>query len=198
MKPRATRSFIVIAAIALFAAALAFSAAPALFAADGESVIETAEPVEKTSCAPCHLDLGDVDVPGLVFGHGNHLLVSCDACHSRMPHRGDNNTEHVPMEVCFACHGISHGDQGELATSECEDCHTPSFQLRPKSHSADWAKTPHAEASASSGVNSCMMCHDAGPDCDACHAKEAPDVAKMPPVYHTVVTPLPKGPNVQI
>ncbi len=87
---------------------------------------------------------------------------------------------------------------GELATSRCEDCHTPSFRLRPRSHTRDWAKAPHAQVTRDSGVNPCMMCHDAVPDCDACHAKAAPDVPKMPPVYHPVVTPRPKGPSVTI
>ncbi len=159
-----------VAATLIFAAAWSVTAATAAAVAapaaaggpDGAGpgpVIDTAAPIDKTSCAPCHLDLGAVDVPGLIFSHGNHLLVSCDACHSRMPHRGGNATERVPMEVCFACHGVNHGEMGELATSRCEDCHTPAFRLRPRSHARDWAKTPHAEVSRASGVNSCMMCH---------------------------------------
>ena len=63
--------------------------------------IDTAAPVDPTQCAPCHLDLGKVNEPGLVFSHGNHLMVSCDGCHSRMPHRS-GVTESVPMETCFA------------------------------------------------------------------------------------------------
>jgi len=162
-----------------------------------QPVIDTAAPIQPTQCAPCHYDLGSVDVPGLMFSHGNHLLVSCDACHSRMPHRG-GETERIPMEVCFACHGIQHGPQGELATGNCEDCHTKSFELRPANHGEDWAEKPHVDVSNATGVNDCMMCHDAPKDCDECHAEKAPDVGPMPDAYHSIVYPRPKGPSVKI
>ncbi|PKQ15034.1 MAG: hypothetical protein CVT67_11220 [Actinobacteria bacterium HGW-Actinobacteria-7] len=162
-----------------------------------EPVLDTAAAIDQSQCLPCHIDLGKISVPGLVFSHGNHLMVSCDGCHSRQPHR-DGYTEHVPMEVCFACHGVSHGDLGELATSKCKDCHTPSFVLRPKDHSKAWASKPHALASAKQGVNGCMMCHRAPKDCDECHAKEAPTVGKMPDGYQTVIQDRPKGPSIKV
>ncbi len=166
-------------------------------AASEQPTIDTAAPIDPTQCAPCHLDLGAVQEPGLVFSHGNHLLVSCDGCHARMPHR-DGNTEKVPMEVCFACHGVQHGPQGELASSKCRDCHTKSFELRPKSHTSDWKKKPHADSANSGGVNSCMMCHDAPKDCDECHKAQGVDVPKMPDVYHPMVAERPKGPSIKI
>jgi hypothetical protein len=186
-------------AAALVVATLLIAMSPSWSGATtGEQVIDTAAPVNSTSCAPCHLDLGDVSVPGLIFGHGNHLLISCDGCHSRMPHRGGNDVERVPMEVCFACHGINHGDQGELATSECRDCHTPSFELRPGSHGTAWKGEPHAKAVDASGVNGCMMCHRDPAQCNDCHAAEAPEVRQFEAVYHSIVTPRPKGPSVLI
>ncbi len=160
-------------------------------------VIDTAAPIEPTQCAPCHLDLGNVTQPGLIFSHGNHMLVSCDGCHARMPHRG-SGTETVPMEVCFTCHGIAHGPQGELASSECRDCHTKSFVLRPKTHTEDWKAKPHADKANKTGVNDCMMCHDAPKDCDECHEKENVDVGKMPDAYHSLVQPRDKGPSVKV
>ena len=60
-----------------------------------------------------------------MFNHGNHMLYSCDTCHDRFPHRPNGGSDKVPMETCFACHGVQHGPQGELATGKCEDCHTP-------------------------------------------------------------------------
>lgn len=186
--------------VAAIVFAAAFLLAPAGFGQSDvgtEPVIDTAATVEKSQCVPCHLDLGNVDEPGLIFNHGNHLLVSCDGCHSRMPHRA-GATEKVPMEVCFACHGVQHGPQGELATGACADCHTPSFRLRPKTHASNWAKKPHAKAADASGVNGCMMCHDAPKDCDECHTKEGVDVGPMPAVYHTMIQPRPKGPSVKM
>jgi len=184
-----------VAAIVL-AAAFLLASAPFGDAAE-EPVIDTAAPIDPKQCAPCHLDLATVEVPGLKFNHGNHLLVSCDACHSRMPHR-EGSTERVPMEVCFACHGVQHGPQGELATGKCEDCHTKSFDRRPDSHTDDWAQVPHADAGRSQGVNTCMMCHSAPKDCDPCHADKAPEVPKMPDAYHSMIQPRPKGPSVKV
>ncbi len=184
-------------AVIIFTAAFLLAAAGVGDAASNEPVIDTAKPIDPSQCAPCHYDLGSVDQPGLIFNHGNHLLVSCDGCHSRMPHR-EGGTETVPMEVCFACHGIQHGPQGELASGECEDCHTKSFTLRPKNHVQDWKATPHAKAANAKGVNGCMMCHDAPKDCDECHVKENVDVDKMPAVYHSMIKPRDKGPSIKI
>lgn len=198
MKSRTTQKVTLwgVAAI-LLAAAFLFATAPLWSGAADEPFIDTAAPIQPEQCAPCHLDISDVDVEGLIFSHGNHLLVACEGCHSRMPHRSDV-TERVPMETCFACHGVNHGVQGELASGECADCHTKPADLRPVSHGLTWAKEPHAEVAAESGVNRCMMCHEAMRDCDTCHAKEAPEVGPMPLVYHPMVTPLPKGPSVKI
>lgn len=185
-----------VAAIIIAAAFLLATAMPG-DAAEVEPQIDTGAPIQPSQCVPCHLDLGKVDEPGLIFSHGNHLLVSCDGCHSRMPHRSDA-TEKVPMEVCFACHGVQHGPQGELASGECEDCHTPAFVLRPRSHAKSWSKKPHADAANRSGVNGCMMCHDAPEDCDACHEREDVVVTDMPDRYHPLVQPRPKGPSIKI
>lgn len=178
------------------AAAFLMMAVTLARAAD-EPVIDTASTIDQTQCAPCHLDLGDVQVPGLIYSHGNHLLVSCDACHSRLPHK-NGRTERIPMEVCFACHGVQHGPQGELATSECRQCHTKSFKLRPKGHSKSWPKKPHADAAKRSGVNSCLMCHEAPKDCNECHEKLDLGLPPIPDEYHSVFTPRPKDPSVKI
>lgn len=149
-----------------------------------ESLNLTGE-VEASNCAPCHLQLGAAKKPGLIFSHGNHLVISCDACHFRPAHE-NGKTYSPPMESCFNCHGIDHGPAGELATSACEDCHTPSFPLRPRSHTPDWAEAPHAERSAES-ANSCVMCHDAPTDCDACHRELGLDIGEIPNTYLGIV-----------
>lgn len=185
-----------VAAIVIAAAFLLTSAVTG-DAASNEPVVDTGAPVEPSQCVACHPNLGDVDEPGLIFTHGNHLLVSCDGCHSRMPHR-EGSTEKVPMEVCYACHGVQHGPQGELASSECRDCHTKSFNLRPKTHTKTWEKKPHADTANRNGVNGCMMCHDAPKDCDECHEKLDLDIPKMPADYQTIVTRKPREPSVKI
>jgi hypothetical protein len=106
------------------------------------------------------------------------------------------------METCFNCHGIAHGPQGELASGKCTACHTPSFKLRPADHTADWKGKPHA-ARGKTGVNSCMMCHNAKKDCDVCHTKEGVKVAGKPivpmPETYTPIVPLKvKRPSVMV
>ena len=161
--------------------------------------IDTAGPVDPTQCAPCHLDLGKVSKPGLTFSHGNHLMVSCDGCHSRMPHNA-GATDSVPMEVCYACHGVKHGPQGELATSDCTKCHTSSFNLVPADHQPQkaYAGKPHADQSKAQGVNGCMMCHTASKDCDPCHVQQKVKIAPLPDAYVPVVTKRPKSPSIKV
>lgn len=158
------------------------------------AVIDTALPADRTQCVPCHLRLGASDRPGLVFSHGNHMVFSCDACHSGVPHQGGATTA-PPMETCFNCHGVSHGPQGDLATGKCSDCHTKSFKLRPISHSKDWAAKPHAlrsgrnlsdDEARARAVNACMMCHDGAKDCDPCHVKKKLQVSKMPGTFRPI------------
>jgi len=184
----------------LLAAALLI--APAVARAAGPEIpsvppIDTGKNVQPSQCAPCHLDLGTVNRPGLIFSHGNHLMVSCDGCHARMPHQ-NGGTESVPMEVCYACHGVQHGPQGELATSACRKCHSPSFKLTPADHTKGYAGKPHALAVKSTGINGCMMCHTAAKDCDACHEKMNLGLPKMPDTYASIVTERPRPPSVKI
>lgn len=197
----------VCAVVALFAAAALLGApVDTALAADMNAagpttpVIDTGAPVkDSTQCAPCHLNIGLVKKPGLIFGHGNHLMVSCDACHSRMPH-GGGATDSVPMDTCFACHGVRHGPQGALATSECRDCHTPAFKLVPANHrpSKGFAGKAHAELSRRTGVNRCMMCHTAEPDCNTCHVKEKVKIPSLPDAYVSVIGERPKPPSIKV
>ena len=183
---RISRFHIVWGAVAAFALATALLVFDPL--STGGQTPETLDltgPVEASNCAPCHLNLGATDKPGLIFSHGNHLVVSCTSCHYGPSHQA-GQTVSPPMESCFNCHGISHGPQGDLATAECDACHTPSFELRPMTHVQDWAKKPHAERAALD-ANQCMMCHDAPADCDACHAEEGLDVGPMPATFLGII-----------
>lgn len=159
--------------------------------------LDTASSVTKDQCASCHLSIGAVSVPGITFDHGKHILYSCDSCHDRFPHRQNGYSDRVPMETCFACHGVQHGDTGELATSACKDCHTKSFDLRPDSHVKSWKGKPHAVAS-KTDTNRCMMCHRASKDCNPCHVAKKVDIPALPDVYHPVVYPRDPGPAIKI
>lgn len=187
----------ILAVVALLAAAFLLSSDPQRAETQPYQVIELGQRVDASSCAPCHMRIAEAQVPGLVFTHGNHLMIGCSACHSPQPHN-DGETDRPPMDVCFNCHGINHGAQGELATKECSDCHTPSFNLRPRSHTEDWAAKPHADAGKAGGVNRCLMCHDAPTDCDACHAEQVPDLGKMPSAFQPVLLVKPGPPTVRI
>lgn len=197
---------IVAAVVMLAAVGFVLVSAAGTMAADSGSatsarhVIDTGAPVTDSSqCTPCHLDIGAVKKPGLIFGHGNHLLVSCDGCHSRMPHTSAG-TDSVPMEVCFACHGVRHGPQGPLATADCRKCHTPSFDLVPADHKplGAFGGRAHAEAARRIGVNRCMMCHTASKDCNDCHSEKHVKIAPLPDAYVSVIGLRPKPASVKI
>lgn len=145
----------------------------------------------------CHAQTGESDVRGLLFSHGNHLLVACVACHTRPAHEADQ-TYRPTMRTCFMCHGVFHGPEGELATSECVDCHTSEWHLRPRSHAPDWAEAPHARASARTGVNECMMCHESATDCDECHRQLGLSVDAMPAGYIRIISVEPDRPEVSL
>lgn len=169
-------------ALALCLTITLFLWAPLPGTGQSSATADLTAPVTSINCDPCHARIAETDVPGLVFSHGNHLLVDCRACHVRAPHE-EGATYRPVMDVCFACHGLEHGPQGILAAGECVDCHTPRHTMRPASHVKDWAGEPHADFAVREGTNRCMMCHDARADCDECHAVEAPGVLGITPVY---------------
>jgi hypothetical protein len=193
----ARRASVVFAVAAMLAAAFLLYQEPQPAVTQPYEVLELSGRIEASKCAPCHLRIAEAQVPGLIFTHGNHLMIGCFACHYTAPHR-DGQTMGPPMDACFNCHGIAHGPQGLLATQVCADCHTPSFELRPRGHGEDWAQTPHAD-SGRADVNRCMMCHtDSAAQCDECHDAEGLDVGPMPDQYLSVFQVEPQRPTVLI
>ncbi|GAB4281365.1 MAG: hypothetical protein Kow0056_16640 [Coriobacteriia bacterium] len=194
----ARRATLLFAVTALLAAAFLLYQEPPPAQTQPYEVIELTGQVEASKCAPCHLRIAEAKVPGLIFTHGNHLMIGCYACHSASPHAG-GGTQRPTMDSCFNCHGITHGPSGQLATDACEDCHTPSFELRPRDHGDDWAEKPHADAAREeASVNRCMMCHDAPADCDECHAEQGLDLGPLPPQYLPVLRTEPQPPAVKV
>jgi hypothetical protein len=87
-----------------------------------------------------------------------------------------------------------------LATSECDKCHTPSFNLVPSDHEPQktFAGKPHADLSARTGTNRCLMCHTASKDCNPCHAQQNVKIAPLPDAYVTIIGNRPKTASVKI
>jgi len=189
---------LIVFGVIVLAIAAGFAIIPTPGSGQLESRIDLTAPVTGANCAPCHASLSDTDVPGLKFSHGVHLLVECVACHISPPHE-TGRTVRPTMESCFMCHGLEHSAQGSLAASECVDCHTPEHVLRPASHVEQWAAEPHAQAVEAAGsTNDCMMCHDAGPDCDVCHAEQGVDAGPVTPIYLRTIPEQPDLPSVII
>jgi hypothetical protein len=159
--------------------------------------IDLSAAVTPSSCAHCHQRIAEAKKPGIIFNHATHLPFQCAACHLGNAHMG-GKTASPPMKLCFNCHGLSHGAQGELATKTCSQCHTKGFQLRPKTHTKDWAAKPHATAANKSGVNDCLLCHDRAKDCDACHAQKGVKMDPVPATYQPVYSVPPRPPTVKI
>ena len=104
------------------------------------------------------------------FSHGNHIIIQCNGCHPRFPHR-KTGTERPTMKGCFDCHGLRHGALGIIAKDDCNACHvTAEWRLRPAFHKADWAEKPHVKPAYDELNTKCMMCHDTA-DCTSCHEK---------------------------
>jgi len=141
--------------------------------------IEIGGDVYSDKCTPCHADYTVTNNPKYTFTHGNHITYQCSACHPEYPHKPDGTITPV-MKDCFNCHGLYHGPQGVIASGTCTDCHGGKLvDLRPASHTIDWAQTPHVAPANERLTTECAMCHTK-PDCDECHVKE--DVVWTPPV----------------
>jgi len=169
---------------------------PAFIDAYTPDAIELNGVVEQRNCQPCHVRLDEQNSPGMIFGHGVHIMVACDTCHIEPAHQ-DGAMNSPPMDTCFTCHGVVHGELGPIASAECSECHTAAFELRPRSHVSDWEAAPHSEA-AKANTNRCMMCHQAATDCDVCHAVQDPEIPPMPSMYLSVVPEVPEQPLVTV
>jgi hypothetical protein len=192
-----SRRLIPLAAILVALAVAIVAWGPLATSGAEDGVINLTATVNGSNCGACHAQIGNTDVPGLIFSHGAHLLVACDACHLRAPHEAGNTYRPV-MDTCFVCHGLIHGPEGLLASGECSDCHTPAFTLRPPSHVPTWAEKPHADTGAKGGVNRCLMCHEPVADCDVCHLEKGLDIAPMPKIYQRTIPIEPDRPDVLV
>lgn len=136
-------------------------------AASGEGKITMSE------CSQCH---GEIDQPakweekfGLIFNHPVHLNrgYKCDFCHKAPVHE-KNRTNRVSMDLCYDCHGLAHGKQGEMAPPECGVCHPPGFDLKPAYHKKEGFFPGEHVKKARENVTHCYTCH-AQPFCADCH-----------------------------
>lgn len=152
--------------------AAAFVVAALLIPAAAWAVsIEISGEVYKDKCTPCHADLDQAKHPKYTFSHGNHITYQCSSCHPEFPHKPEGTLRPV-MKDCFNCHGLFHGPQGVIATAVCTDCHGGKLpDLRPASHTFDWAKKPHVAPANERLTTECSMCHTKS-QCDECHVKE--------------------------
>jgi hypothetical protein len=143
-------------------------------------------------CANCHdrLDPAPGDTTAdwrldrkLVFNHAAHFArgIRCEACHQEFPHK-PGETQHVPVETCFTCHGSVHGQQGVMAPTDCDACHTQDIEpVTPEHESPTWllaggeALADHSQAAQASPnrLLYCKMCHEAT-FCQDCHGMEIP------------------------
>lgn len=165
----------------LFALTVLAFAVPAIAAT---ILIEVGGDVYPEKCRPCHADYSETDNPKYVFSHGNHITYQCSSCHPTFPH-GPAGTQTPVMKDCFNCHGLYHGPQGVIAKGDCEACHGGKLvDLRPASHTADWAGAPHVTPAEERLTTECSMCH-AKNDCDVCHVSERVVWSPPEPMIYT-------------
>lgn len=115
-------------------------------------------------CQPCHVDFNRFKRPNLIFEHGYHLLVPCEACHEVYPHSQDK-TVRPKMRACLACHGLYHNGK-LMARGDCLVCH---YQAKkPSSHTPEWERKGHAKQNPQGCIYSCHQ----PIFCEGCHARE--------------------------
>lgn len=152
--------------------ALGLGVAGTAFAQDDDIVVlDLGAPVFASTCKVCHGVIAEGQNPQVEFGHAVHMMFACSSCHDVFPHT-PAGTLTPTMESCWACHGLRHGPMGLIAGYECEKCHGDWVgEMRPESHTPDWAAEPHVEPGREELRTECMMCHTR-PDCDDCHQDE--------------------------
>lgn len=150
----------------------------------GALSIEITGDVYSDKCTPCHANIDrPASHPKYTFSHGNHITYQCSTCHPTFPHK-PQGTDTPVMRECWNCHGLRHGPQGVLASGECEDCHGKKLvDLRPASHTYDWAKAPHVQPANELLTTECSLCHTKA-ECDDCHVDKGVSwAAPRPMVY---------------
>jgi len=142
------------------------------------AVIDPNAGVYEENCqGQCHGTIwGDTKMASeITFSHGYHAVYQCSTCHGTTFVHSRNGTVKPDMKLCWQCHGLFHGPQGEMATSKCTACHkTPRAQLRPASHVAGWAGKPHVVPGKTQLQTQCMMCHTRA-QCETCHRAKGID-----------------------
>jgi nitrate/TMAO reductase-like tetraheme cytochrome c subunit len=139
------------------------------------AVIDPGGGVYEENCqGQCHGNLwGPTKMaPAINFSHGYHAVYQCSSCHGKQFVHNKNGTIKPDMKLCWSCHGLQHGPQGEMATGQCNACHKlPASQARPPKpafHTSGWAGKPHVGPGKTQFRTRCMMCHTRS-DCDTCH-----------------------------
>ncbi|MDI6891786.1 MAG: cytochrome c3 family protein [Actinomycetota bacterium] len=129
--------------------------------------------VSMAKCTKCHGVLDKVakwlERYGLIFNHAVHFerKYRCEACHIGEVHE-KGVTNRPPMDICYNCHGLSHGPQGVLAPYECGKCHPPEFDLKPAYHKKEGFFTAEHVRKAKENMRHCYTCH-AQTFCVDCH-----------------------------
>lgn len=134
-----------------------------------EAVVNIRLPVQMGDCYPCHKDIEKFEVEGLIFKHEPHFKkgIACRSCHLFYPHQPDK-TYRIPMEVCYACHQVTHGAQGVIAPGNCTLCHPAWFsKKKPADHDAKFVSGNH-KLRADKDPAYCSMCHSDN-FCQKCH-----------------------------
>jgi hypothetical protein len=132
--------------------------------------------VDEAVCTTlCHGNISQTKnyASAIKFTHGNHIIVQCNACHTKFPHQA-SGTARPTMKGCFDCHGLRHGSMGIIAKGECTACHvTPRWQMScpPAKTHADWAAKGHVALANAQNNTDCMRCHTAT-DCTSCHDRQ--------------------------
>lgn len=142
------------------------------------------------NCGMCHSNLDEptevmrIEDYSAKFSHQLHLGVKleCSECHSGIEKKTIPSAASglPPMSECMNCHSV------KSASVECSACHLPEEDLKPASHTINFAHS-HSDL-AKNGVNEmssgmgCVNCHQQS-FCQECHEGENLDQTTHPLNY---------------
>jgi len=135
--------------------------------------------IDNDGCLQCHTPKRVITPrKDLIMDHNVHIEkgVNCTTCHNRAGHPTSSGyKDFISMEGCFRCHGLS---KTALAPGRCDKCHSPEFDLEPKSHKVGTWQVPDHGKTAKQNMDSCMTCHQKT-FCTGCHGVEIPHPDKF-------------------
>lgn len=130
--------------------------------------------IDNQACLLCHRQVAKTFTSrGIRVSHKEFLSKGylCTNCHNTIAHKETIAKKNYPyMDQCLECHN------GDIASSNCDNCHTKDVEEKPRYISGPWAITHGRNWKKTHGMGNlktCSVCHHKD-YCKKCHTIELP------------------------